>query len=269
MLPTLGPTNGVTSTSVITADLGTDQLLVISGIAIPNWVINDENLYQDFVEVRLGVYALNIRAATVDVGLCSIANDDSTFTAAVDTATVSTSASGEMTLTVALALQGNNSALSRFSYQIVAKVDLATARITGSVGWLGSLWEPPGDPPADYAAAEANLGIVASQLVPSTSPGTFSSWQPVGQSRITELTRVPVGLDIQVEAAYEILGVPFGQELRVTVSPSPVFAQHIANTDSIIAVQTSGPPEFTLTPAAPQEQCDFRITATTRNVPPK
>lgn len=268
MLPTLGPTTGVTSTSVITADLGADQLLVISGIAIPNWFINDDgNLYQDTVEVRLGVYALNILAATVDVGLCSIANDDSTFTAAVDTATVSTSASGEMTLTVAVALQGSNSALSRFSYQIVAKVDLATARITGSVTWLGSLWEPPGDPPADYAAAEANLGIVASQLVPPTSPGTFPSWQPVGQSRITEITRVPIGLDIQVEAEYEILGVPFGQELRVTVTPSPAFAQHIADTDSIIAVQTSGPSAFTLTPAVPEEQCDFHIMATTRNLP--
>jgi len=77
MLPTLAPPAGVTSTSVISADLGANQLLVISGIAIPDWNINDNNLHRDTVQVQLGVYALTIEVATVDVALCSIANDNS------------------------------------------------------------------------------------------------------------------------------------------------------------------------------------------------
>jgi hypothetical protein len=263
MLPTLGPISGVTSTAVITADLGPGQLLVISGIAIPDWNVNDnDNLYQDSVQVRLGVYALSIRAASVDVALCSIANDDSTFTFAVDSATVSAGPTGELTLTVDLALMGSHTALSRFSYQIVALVELATARISGTISWLGSLWDPPGD----LGAAAANLGITARQLVPPANPQSFPAWQPVGQSQVTSISRVPVGLDILVEADYEILGIPFGQELSVAVTPSPAFAQH-AGDEAVIAIQTSGPSEFTLTPAAPGQECDFRITTTAREIP--
>jgi hypothetical protein len=267
MLPTLGPISGVTSITVITADLGTDQLLVISGIAIPDWGINDnDHLYQDTVQVRLGVYAVSIRTASVDVALCSIANGDSTFTFAVDSATVGMSATGELTLTVDVACQGSHTALSRFSYQIVALVELATARISGTISWLGRLWEPPGSPPGDLAAAAANLGIVASQLVPPAAQQSFPSWLPVGHGQATSITRVPVGLDTLVEAEYEILGIPFGQELAVAVTPSPVFAQHAGN-DAVVAVQTSGPAQFTLTPAAPDQQCDFRISTTPREIP--
>jgi hypothetical protein len=267
MLPTLGPISGVTSTAVITADLGADQLLVVSGIAIPDWNVNDnDNLYQDSVQVRLGVYALSIRTASVDVALCSIANDDSTFTFAVDSATVAAGPTGELTLTVDMALMGSHTALSRFSYQIVALVELATARISGTVTWLGSLWEPAGDPPGDLAAAAANLGITARQLIPPATQQSFPTWQPVGQSQVTSINRVPLGLDILVEADYEILGIPFGQELSVAVTPSPVFAQH-AGGEAVVAIQTSGPSEFTLTPAAPSEECDFRITTTSPDIP--
>src|ERR1700722_6990994 len=213
MLPTLGPISGVTSTAVITADLGADQLLVISGIAIPDWNVNDnDNLYQDSVQVRLGVYALSIRTASVDVALCSIANDDSTFTFAVDSATVAAGPTGELTLTVDMALMGSHTALSRFSYQVVALGELAAARISGTVTWLGSLWEPAGNPPGDLAAVAANLGITSRHLIPPATQQSFPTWQPVGQSQVTSLTRVPLGLDILVEADYEILGIPFGQE---------------------------------------------------------
>jgi hypothetical protein len=238
-----------------------NELMVISGIAIPDWIVNDHDLHRDTVQVQLGVYALNIQALTVDVALCSVANGGSAFTFAVDDATVDLSPSGEMTLTAAIAVQGSGSALSRFSYQIVALVNPASPLITGTVTWQG-LWQPAGDQPADLATANQNLGIQAYQVLPTPPGSLIPITQPVGGCSVTSMSIS----DGEVVAVYEITSIsgneiPFGQPLLVQVSPSSAFSD-AASPQMIIVTPTSGPEQFTLTPASPQQSgIDFLISA--------
>jgi hypothetical protein len=263
----LGPLTGVTSTSVIQADLGDNlNLLVISGIAIPNWFIDDWGrlYFQDFL-VHLGVYALNLTQSSVVVALCSIRNNNSSFTFALNDASVALSSdTGELLLTVNAALSGARTELDRFSYQIVATVEPVVPKITGTIAWPTELWNPPS---LDAAVIQAQLAILANQFVPGT-PGSFGSSVTVAKGTITSV----VVLDLPTPgklgqltptciANYEIDNPPLYAPLSVVVTPSSIFKA--ASGSAIGVAQVSGPLQFSLTTTTSTIECDFRIGAFT------
>lgn len=259
----LGPLTGVTSTSMISADLGNNQsLVVISGIAIPNWIIDDDgHLYFQTFLVHLGIYALDMIQSSVVVALCSIENNNSSFTFAVNDASVALSPdTGELILTANTALSGSRTALSRFSYQIVATVEPVVAKISGVIAWPTELWDPPSLDPAVIAP---QLAIAANQFVPG-GPGSFGSNVTVAKGTVTSVERLELPTPGQrgrltqtCFASYEIDNPPLYAPLNVRVTPSAVFK---SPGNAIGAAQVSGPALFTLTTTAPTMVCDFRIS---------
>lgn len=117
----LKATTGTTSGSQIQAYLGGNQtLLVLSGIAIPNWEVNDDgHLYFMDIHVHLGVYAYRLLQSSVVTALCRLENDNSAFTSALNNATVLRKPdTGELLLSTQNALSGSRTALNRFSYRL-------------------------------------------------------------------------------------------------------------------------------------------------------
>lgn len=115
----------VESSSTIDADLGVDdrRLMGFSGVARPEWHVDDSDTAHQDIRVHLGEHVRDLEQVSVLVGLASIYNDDSQFAFAVDTARVDLDPeSAELLLTVNAAVMGTSSTLNRFSYQIVATV---------------------------------------------------------------------------------------------------------------------------------------------------
>jgi len=159
-----------------------------------------------------------------------------------------------MTLTAAVALQGSNSALSRFSYQVVALVNLVSPIITGTISFSGMwLW-----PDASKETLAGNLNISANLVVPPPPGELGGTLEPVGESSVTQVIGSATAAAVSV--TYQIVGVPFGQVLQVTVDPDSMFTPTVPG-QVIVSEQVSGPVQFTLTPSAPTQECDFVLTS--------
>jgi hypothetical protein len=249
--------NQVTSFSQIVADLGADnrQLMVLSGIARPEWHVNDDgHLAQNEFVVHQGVYAEDLDATNVNVmvGLCSIHNNDSAFVFAVDQAQVTFDATGEMILTVDAALLGNDTNLSRFSYQIVATLTPVHATISGVVSWPAEIWQPPDD---SVAKVGAQVSIIANRVVPIEGPG-FGGDQltPVARGVISNVELRHLGRSTRFYAAtYTIENAPLGQLLQVSVDLGRAFGR-------AAAALVEGPRQFELNVAQPSVIDDFVVS---------
>lgn len=251
----LGP-QGLPTSSSLQAVLPDGQtLLVLSGIAEPDWVVNDDgHIYYQDIQVRLGVFALTIQQATITVGLASVANGDSAFTLALNTGTLSLDPNtGELLLDVAAAALGNQTAVSRFGYQVVTTVDRVMPKITGDVGWPSSLWAA-----GDVQAVNAQLHIVASIVVPPSGPQQFGTTEPIAAAELTTVSRQSDGY---IVASFEIDDVPLYRPLAVSVTPGADFKPPAG--EYLTVIQTGGPTEFTLTQSTPAEQVIFAIQSVT------
>ena len=110
------------------------RLLIFSGIAVPAIEVDDDDdIYRDEVIVRLGQFATVLHSSVTNVALASVSNDESAFVFAVDAGKLELDASGELILKVNTAAMGDDSALNRFSYQIVAHTSRVSARISGTI----------------------------------------------------------------------------------------------------------------------------------------
>ena len=98
------------------------ELLIISGIAEPDWVINDDgNTYAADVYVPLEVTVTKIQQATITGGLCSIANGHTRFLFSLDSASLLQNP--ELVFKLSMTALGGQTAISRFSFQAVAIVE--------------------------------------------------------------------------------------------------------------------------------------------------
>jgi hypothetical protein len=247
----------VASAMVLDADLGVGNrhLLVISGIAIYMWRVDGDDLEQDQVRVKLGVYARELEQASPFVGLASIANDDSEFVFATDRAEVELDPdTGELSLVVHTALLGEWSGFNRFSYQVVATVVHTGTYIEGTISWPTSLMRPPSNDPSTVAP---NLTVIANHYELTPPDGIFGPMEkltPITPGAIDSLTVN----DDQCHAHYRIDNPPMALPLKVTVTVQPGFAPGAGG--SILAGRVAGPDNFTLSPYHPSEQVDFAIT---------
>jgi hypothetical protein len=197
---------------------------------------------------------LGIDQATISIGLASFGNDDTTFLIATDTATIDVDPiSQEVLLNVNMALQGENTGLMRFSYQIVALVTTQATGISGTIRWAKEL----------FNASSLNAGqvaqifrITANHVDHMTPPGGFA-WD--------KFTPLAFGVTNGISSdrkdfivPYEIPGAPYNQPLVVLVEVGTMFVAAGAP----VASQTAGPNPVLLTVPKPGVTgVDFRVTA--------
>lgn len=239
--------NQVASASQIDADLGVGgrRLLVLSGIALTSWELDSDETSRGATKVRLGVYARNLEQWSAFVGLASIANDETAFVFATDTARVELDQnSGELSLIFNTALMGEPSALNRVSYQVVVTVVRVTPHIAGTITWPKSLFTPPS---RDVSTVASQLTVMANRHERITPQGAFpyDKLTPVAPGQIV---RLDIGPNDCV-AHYRIDNPPMALPLKVTVDAGPAFRTNAPGT--VVVGRVAGPDVFTLTGGAP------------------
>jgi hypothetical protein len=250
----------VSSHQVLEADLGVGgrSLIVASGIARPEWSLDSDEVHRDSWTVHLRVPADRIEQVTTHVGLASIGNGDSGYGFSTDTADVVVNAStGELDLTVALALMGEPSSLNRFSYQVVATVVRTTSEVTGTITWPKTVFTPQTRLPSEVAPHfTAQLSSRATSTVQTPfGPDVVETLTPLLAGDITTVTES----EHDMHARFRILNPPKGRELKVTVatdlvSPTPGYTLFIGAIAGVADV-------FTLSPGDPSRAgVDFGVT---------
>jgi hypothetical protein len=252
----------VGSVHTITADLGVGgrQLIVTSGIVLWNWVLRDDHTHNEVATVWLNVFGRNLEAASAFVALASIANEETGFTVATDTAKVDIDQNtGELYLTVHAALSGD-SALNRFSYQVVATIVSLDSSIYGTITWSPDLYVPN---PQDAATVGDQLSVMANryELVAAT-PGLIVRESDVEHLSPDTSGRIETFVFDGKEcvATYRITNPHKAMDLKVTVSVLPSFA----GGQKVQANRIAGPEVFTLTVQQPDVEVDFAIERPTQ-----
>jgi hypothetical protein len=134
-------------------------MVVMSGIAVPEFEINDDQVHREACRVHLAEPGEDVESATIHVGLASISNDDTEFVFAVDSATLEREpATVQLVLAVQLAVSGERSFLHRFAYQVVLVERVVATEITGTLTWQAATFTPA---PADAATVARTFSVVA------------------------------------------------------------------------------------------------------------
>jgi hypothetical protein len=216
----------VTGHSVLRADIGGGRtLVVISGIARPERVVNQDTAIRETCRLRLGEPAETMEAATVCVGLASVSADENEWGFATDTQTVQVDpVDGGLMLVVTLGLLGERGFLHRFSYQVVLTERVVATEITGTLTWPTAVFRPGS---ADPSAIVPTFTVAANRVTfpspappgpPSPgSPGTFPSPGPpvVEQLATGQITSLAIA-DNVCRATYRITDPPKMVQLTVT-----------------------------------------------------
>jgi hypothetical protein len=238
------------------ADQSGQKMIILSGIARPEWrITDDDHLYGETVVINLRKSVLAVIHATVSVGLASIGNNDTKFQFAVDSTDLQTDpVTQELTLTAQLGLRGDWSTLNRFGYQVVALVTTQSTGISGTIRWSKDLFDPTHLPPDELAS----LFLVAANTVyipPSSGGfGSYPVYTPVAYGATGGVQHDNVDYIVP----YKIPGGPYNQALTVLVKVSSQFRSGYPP----VVSQVAGPNPVTLTTADPAVTgVDFRVMA--------
>lgn len=205
--------------AVLRADLGVGgrHLVVISGIARPEWVIDDDSAHRETCRLKLREPAGALEQSTVHVGLASVGNDDTSWAFATDQAALEVDDAGELVLVTNLALMGEPSGLHRFSYQVVLTTRVVVTEITGTISWPTPWYRPTSPSPAGVSGVFTVMANdrTVTQLTGGLG-GTVEHLTPVTPG---EIVSVVIAEDT-CRATYRIVEPPKGRELKVTVAQS-------------------------------------------------
>jgi len=244
---------------VIDVDLGVGgrRLVVISGIACPEWRIDDDEVHREECRLRLRVPAGAIEHATVHTGLASIGNDDTEYVFATDQSRLEVDDVGELVLVTHLAVMGEPSSLNRFSYQVVLTTRVVVSEISGTITWPTAWFRPVSPTPS---AVGGTFTVMANERTTTSGAGPFGGV-------VEHLTPVTPGQLVSVEmgetdcrARYRISDPPKGRELKVTVT------QHGLQGPGLISIYPiiPGGDLVTLSPAQPsRDGVNFRAESFT------
>ncbi|KQY62429.1 hypothetical protein [Nocardioides sp. Root140] len=199
----------VASASSLRADLGEGRsLLVVSGVARPEFGIDDDQVHREVCRVRLRVPATRIEQLTVHVSPAAFSNDESAYVFATDEASLEIDESGELVLVAHLALMGESSTLNRFSYQVVCIDHALATEVTGTLSWPTAWFRPASTDPASLAGA---FDIEAKAV--RVTGGTMDELTFLAFGTITGVT---VG-DTTTTATYRVAGVPVDTLIEIVV----------------------------------------------------
>ena len=231
------------------------KAVVFSGIAIPNWNLNDDStIFHQTVTVNLRYTVLAVVQATMSLGLASIYNDDSAFLFSTESATLAIdNTTQELLLQVDAALLGDPASLNRFGYQVVVVVTTQVTGISGTIRFAKDVF----DASHITGGQVEQLFLVSADLqtiLPPPPNGGFGQVQynPVAYGMITGMTTSGNDFDV----TYNIAAAPYNQQLFVIVQAGPVFTP----TNQTSTGQTAGPSPVVLTVTTPSVSgVDFRI----------
>jgi hypothetical protein len=219
--------------------------MIFSGIAIPEWRVNDDDkVYNGEFIVKLGVNVSALLKAVSHVGLASISNDETGFTFATDAGKLEMEpGTGELQLRVQGGLRGEKTYLHRFSYQIVAHVLKVAARISGTIKVPRAVLDFTQLQPVEIAGQF----IIAANRVDVTIPDggfQFETLVPLafGETGAMRSNAEDCFVD------YAIDGCPFNVPLRVLVDAPTGSRLHA---QQAVCSQVAGPRPVLLTNLAP------------------
>ena len=224
-----GNPDQVISADVLDILLGDPQshLLIFGGIGLVNFG-SDNGPNRDTVRVRLGRTIAQLPADgqwSATVGLASIGNTESDFIFATDKVDIDLDPDGTLVLTSDLAVQGDESGLNRFSYQLNVIVQAVQpqliALLVSNLEPSGGLNQPPG-PPIFGPNALVGVGNPWGGRVvldrPAPAPGVFVNLSSSNQT----VAGVPVSVPVVAGATTgDFPGNPAGfvnQNTNVTIS---------------------------------------------------
>jgi hypothetical protein len=218
----------------------TRKLHIFSGIAIAAFHIDDnDSIHRTPVVVDLNIALPDLQQAAAQVGLASISNEESEFVFAVDNARVDAAGStGALTLTADLALMGDESSLSRFSFQVVVVAGVHATGISGRVTWNRALLDAGG-----FTSAQVASVLVVHANTIETIQGHDGNFNQIVLHKIS--STVPQSLHHEGDnfwVPYNFDHLPLNTSLRLTVQLSSAFS--IGSS----AGQVSGPLTITLFP---------------------
>jgi hypothetical protein len=195
-----------------------------------------------------------VEQATVAVGLAAFGNDETVFLIATDTAVVDIDpVSQELLLRVSMALEGEETSINRFGYQVVAIVTTQTTGISGTIRWDRHLFDASQTPASQIAQMFQITANHVDHVVPSGG-FAFDKYTPRAYGVTTQFASDQSDFLV----SYEIPGAPYNDPLVVRVEVGTLFpANH-----SSPASQIAGPVHVILTINGPGVTgVDFRVLA--------
>ncbi|TSD93509.1 hypothetical protein FOV72_19810 [Gordonia rubripertincta] len=236
------------------------EMVIISGIAVPNWKVDHEDVHQEDCVLKLRERVDHLEQWTAHVGLASVSNDDTEWVFAIDRADVAVDDAGELVLTTHLALQGEWSALYRFGYQIVCTARRVVTSISGTITWPTQLYMPSSPSPAGVSGL-FTIAANERKIIAGNDPGQFGGGEQEVLTPVTpgEIVDVTVGLN-ECSARYRIVEPPKGKKLKVVVNQHQMRAKGTAQTINVGPTKPGGD-LVQLTPLEPvRENVDFKIS---------
>lgn len=235
----------VSSSQFFEVEIGnpTLTLYIASGIAVPEIEIDDDDdISREEVIVKLGVNVSAIHEAVTQVGLASISNDESAFVFATDAGKLIVDpTTTELELHVQTAIMGDDSSLSRFSYQIVVQITKVNSRISGAIIVPRSLIDLK-----QHSATELDsMFRVRANRIETIAPPPGSTF--IAEKLIPVATGKSDGVSCEHThcfVKYVIDGCPLNIPLRVTVELSDSLGRRSAG-------QVAGPNPVLLTSLVP------------------
>ena len=239
--------NWVTSAEFLEAQMSDPdmRLMIFSGIAAPNInVDDDEDILQGEVIIKLGQSVSAIHKAVAQVGLASIRNDESAFVYATEAVGLERDkTTSELQLRVKTAVLGDESALHRFSYQVVAHVTKEVSQILGSISVPKVLLDLTNRTLAEVATFFRVTANLREEIEPQPGDNPLFPQErfiPVATGTLVNVSGA--GDDGFVE--YVIDGCPFHTSLYVRVEVSTKL-------ENLEAQQVTGPRPVHLTSVTP------------------
>ena len=239
------PPNGVASPSKIAMFVGNPpkELLIFTGVAAPEWD-SKSDLDRETVVITLPGTTTPSFQYAASVGLASITNTDSDFIFAADDTSVVIGPTGQLELHVNIAVQGDDSTLSRINYHVEVLSDPIVAKISGTIRW-NEQW---GQPTSAALAQTVSMFRVAAGLFVADPGGSgpfgSSHWE---DRATTQTTTKPIRANGFWAIPYVLENVPLGQQL--TVVPTLNVASFSGNSGTPVYSPT--PRIVQLTPAMP------------------
>jgi hypothetical protein len=241
----------LSSHKVLDADLGVGNrhLVVISGLAPYFWDLDSDEVAEGELCIHFGEYARDLEQASPYVGLAGIGNEESEFVFAADLARVDLDpATGELSLYIHTALQGEASHFQWIAYQVVVTLVRTGTFIDGTITWPTSLMRPPSTDPSTVAP---HITAIANHREMTAGTDVFAPWETLTPVVPGEIQSLAVAAD-QCKAKYRIDNPPMAMPLKVTVAVDAAF-------DGATVGRTNGPDVFTLDAMHPSETVDFAV----------
>jgi hypothetical protein len=257
-MPTLSAANnGVSNAKNLDVFIGDPprHMMILTGIAIPRLASDDDDdnnpVQHETVIIKLGQTAIQQpKEWTAVVGLTNISNTESDFIFALDkVTTLQLGSDGELELWVDIGVQGDDSVLNAFSYQVTMLVEardvgLKSIQVSDNIPITpGGFGDPGsgglGDPPAGPAALQWGSDAAVSAGFPwrlrveldgpAPGPGV-----PVSISS-SDSADVPVPMaTVFIQPGHttsdESLSPPTRNDLPNTPITATIFASHLGQT---------------------------------------